>query len=143
MHEETYEQILLPKDVVENSDLMKDFLERLLKDEPDHKVFMICDNLKVHHSKPIKAWLEEQKERISLFYLPSYAPEYNPDEYLNSDLKNSVASKPQPRNEDEIQTSAEEFMTFLSEKPEHVASYFEHEKVAYQKVMDIDPKKHD
>ena len=85
---------------------MKDFLERILKDEPDHKVFMICDNLKVHHSKPIKAWLEEQKERISLFYLPSYAPEYNPDEYLNSDLKNSVASKPQPRNEDEIQTSA-------------------------------------
>lgn len=34
-------------------------------------------------------------------------------------------------------------MTFLSQKPEHVASYFEHEKVAYQKVMDIDPKKHD
>ena len=126
-----------------NSDLMQDFLERLLKDEPEHKVFMICDNLKVHHSKPIKAWLEEQKERISLFYLPSYALEYNPDEYLNSDLKNSVASKPQPRNEDEIQTSAEEFMTFLSEKPEHVASYFDHEKVAYQKVMDIDPKKHD
>ena len=103
---------------------------------------MICDNLKVHHSKPIKEWLEEQKELISLFYLPSYALEYIPDEYLNSDLKNSVASEPQPRNEDEILTSAEEFMTFLSEEPEHVASYFEHEKVAYQNAMD-DPKKHD
>ena len=78
--------------------------------------------------------------RISLFYLPSYAPEYNPDEYLNSDLKNCVASKPQPRNEDEIQTSAEEFMAFLSEKPEHVAFYFEHEKVAYQNIKDDDPK---
>ena len=122
-----------------NADLMKDFLERILKDEPDHKVYMICDNLKVHHSKPIQAWLEEQKERIALYYLPSYAPEYNPDEYLNSDLKNSVASKPQARNEDEIQTSAEEFMTFLSEKPDHVAAYFEHEKVAYQR--DDDEKK--
>ena len=39
-------------------------------------------------------------------------------------------------NEDEIQSSAEAFMTFLSEKPEHVASYFEHEKVAYQKEPD-------
>ena len=126
-----------------NSELMKDFLERLLKDEPEHKVFMVCDNLKVHHSKPIKAWLEEHKEHISLFYLPSCALEYNPDEYLNSDLKNSVASKPQPRNEDEIQTSAEEFMAFLSEKPEHVASYFDHKKVAYQKIKDDAPKNHE
>ena len=113
-----------------NADLMKDFLERLLKDENEHKVYVICDNLNVHHSKPVKAWLEEQKARISMFHLPSYAPEYNPDEYLNSDLKTSVASKPQARNLEEIQTATEEFMAFLSEKPEHVAAYFEHEKVA-------------
>ena len=74
-----------------NSDLMRNFLERLLKDEPEHKVFMICDNLKVHHSGLIEAWLEELKERISLFYLLSNAPESNPDEYLISNLKNSVA----------------------------------------------------
>lgn len=36
---------------------------------------------------------------------------------MNSDLKNNVASKPQTRNKDKIQTSAEEFMAFLSEKP--------------------------
>ena len=78
-----------------------------------------------------------------MFYIPAYSPDLNPDEYLNSDLKNSVASKPQPRNEDEIQTSAEEFMTFLSEKPDHVASYFEHEKVAYQKIKDDAPENHE
>ena len=39
---------------VMNSDLMKDFLEWLLKDELGHKIFMICDNLKVYHSKPTK-----------------------------------------------------------------------------------------
>jgi len=64
-----------------NADLMKDFLERFLKDERGHKVYVICDNLNVHHSGPLKAWLEEQKERISMFHLPSYAPEYDPDEY--------------------------------------------------------------
>ena len=116
-----------------NADLMKDFLERLLKDEGGRKVYMICDNLKVHHSKPVKEWLEEKKDSLSLFYLPSYAPEYNPDEYLNSDLKSNVALKPQARTVEDIQKSAEEFMTFLSETPDHVASYFEHDKLAYQR----------
>jgi len=119
-----------PGTLPDNADLMKDFLERLLKDESEHKVYVICDNLNVHHSKPVKAWLEEQKDRISMFHLPSYAPEYNPDEYLNSDLKTSVASKPQAKNLDDLQTATEEFMAFLSDKPKHVAAYFEHEKVA-------------
>ena len=79
------------------------------------------------HTKPLLI------SSLALFYLPSYAPEYNPDEYLNSDLKSNVASKPQARTVEDIQKSAEEFMTFLSETPDHVASYFEHDKLAYQR----------
>jgi len=118
-----------PGTLPDNADLMKDFLERLLKDESEHKVYVIFDNLNVHHAQPVKAWLDEQRARISMFPFPSYAPEYTPDEYLSSNLKNSVASKPQARNLEKIQTAAEEFMAFLSEKPEHVADYFEHENV--------------
>ena len=29
-------------------------------------------------------------EKISVFYLPPYCPELNPDEYLNSHLKNKI-----------------------------------------------------
>jgi transposase len=32
-------------------------------------------------------WLNENKDRIEVFYLPPYSPEINPDEYLNRDLK--------------------------------------------------------
>ena len=119
-----------------NVDLLKDFWERLLTDEKDRKVYVICDNLKVHHAKLIQAWLAERKDRISVFYLPSYAPEYNPDEYLNSDLKSSVASKPQAKDIEGIQASATEFMSFLSERPVHVASYFDHDKLTYQREDD-------
>jgi transposase len=41
----------------------------------------------VHHSKPVKKWVEEHKNKIELFYLPSYSPELNPEERLNADLK--------------------------------------------------------
>ena len=62
------------------------FLSRLSKDT-ERKVFLVLDNLRVHHRKAVKAWLEEHKDRIELFFLPSYSPELNPDEYLNGDLK--------------------------------------------------------
>ena len=32
----------------------------------------------------VKAWAEEHADTIKLFYLPSYSPELNPDEYLNN-----------------------------------------------------------
>jgi transposase len=41
----------------------------------------------VHHSKIVKGWVEENKEKIALFFLPAYSPRKNPDEYLNCDLK--------------------------------------------------------
>jgi len=57
-----------------DSDRLIEFLELLIKDA-GKKVFLILDNLRVHHSKPVKAWLEKNKEKIECFYLPSYSPE--------------------------------------------------------------------
>jgi len=39
------------------------------------KVFLILDNLRVHHSKLVKAWVADRKDQIELFYLPSYSPQ--------------------------------------------------------------------
>jgi transposase len=67
-----------------NAEKLIDFMRRLGKDTKQ-KVFLILDNLRVHHSKKVRSWLEKHKAEIEVFYLPSYAPEYNPDELLNSD----------------------------------------------------------
>ena len=62
------------------------FMERLVR-ASEQKVFLILDNLKVHHGKLTAAGLEKHKDKIEVFFLPPYAPEYNPDEYLNHALK--------------------------------------------------------
>ena len=59
-----------------NSDRLIEFLAALIKDA-GRKVFLILDNLRVHHSKPVKAWVAERQDKIELFYLPSYSPELN------------------------------------------------------------------
>jgi hypothetical protein len=53
-----------------NADLMIRFMERLVRDA-GRKVFLIVDNLKTHHSKIVKKWLQENTEQIKVFYLHS------------------------------------------------------------------------
>mgnify|MGYP001964493691 CR=1 FL=1 len=65
-----------------NVTILIDFMKRLIRDAK-RKVFLILDNLKVHHAKVVKAWLEDHQDEIEVFYLPPYSPELNPDEYLS------------------------------------------------------------
>lgn len=113
-----------------NADLMIDFMKRLIKDA-DRKVFLIVDNLRVHHSKVVKAWLEQHIDEIEVYYLPSYSPEKNPDEYLNNDLKSSVHSGLVGRTKEDLRKKTRSFMRRIQRKPDHVASYFRHPQLAY------------
>ena len=113
-----------------NADKLIDFMKRLVKDA-GRKVFLILDNLRVHHAKKVTAWLAEHKNEIELFYLPPYAPEYNPDEYLNSDLKRAMEKRPMPRSEKDIEKNARSFMKEKQLQPNHIKSYFKHKNTLY------------
>ena len=54
-----------------NADILIDFLKRLVRDAR-RKIYLILDNLRVHHSKPVKEWLAVNRHAIEVFYLPSY-----------------------------------------------------------------------
>ena len=56
-----------------------DFMQGVI-DSNDKKVYLIVDNLRVHHAKLVKAWIKEHEDQIAIFYLPPYSPEFNPDE---------------------------------------------------------------
>jgi transposase len=113
-----------------NSDKLIEFLEALIKDLPK-KVFLILDNLRVHHSKPVKAWLAEHQAQIEVFYLPSYSPELNPDERLNADLKYALGSRVQFRTKDKLKAATKAHMDMLNKNPERVRSYFQDPRVRY------------
>jgi transposase len=113
-----------------NSDRLIEFLQALIKDA-GKKVFLILDNLRVHHSKLVKAWLAERQDHIEVFYLPSYSPELNPDERLNADLKHAMGSRVQVRTKDKLKVATENHMTMLAADPDRVMSYFQDSKVKY------------
>jgi transposase len=113
-----------------NSARFIDFLKRLIKGAK-RKVFLILDNLRVHHSKPVKEWVAKHKNEIELFFLPSYSPERNPDEYLNCDLKQGISSKPSPREESQLIKNVRSHMKLLQNNPNRVKKYFEHRYIKY------------
>ena len=113
-----------------NADKLIEFLEALIKDA-GKKVFLILDNLRVHHSKPVKAWVAERQDKIELFYLPSYSPELNPEERLNADLKHAMGTKVPARTKAKLKTAATEHMTKLEQSPARVMSFFQDPRVKY------------
>lgn len=115
-----------------NADIFKDFIRRLIHDTPA-PVFLIVDNLKVHHAKVLQPWFEERrrKDGFRIFYLPSYSPELNPDEYLNRDVKAHLAEKRIPRTADELRNTIESHLNARKENRENIKAFFRKDEVKY------------
>lgn len=107
-----------------------EFLERLIANAAC-KLFLIVDNLRVHHAKIVKTRAVMHADRIELFYLPPYAPESNPDEYLNHDFKTALRLEPPSRDDSALLEKAKVIMQRIAALPERIRSYFEHPAAAY------------
>ncbi len=108
-----------------------EFCKKVIDSNNGKKVFLIVDNLRVHHAKLVKVWEEENKDKIKLFYLPAYSPDYNPDEYLNQDYKQSANKYELPTTQKELRNNTEKYMLSIQNNPQKVANFFKHPKVQY------------
>ena len=105
-------------------------MKRLIR-SCERKVILLLDNLRVHHSKALQEWLTENKAFIEVFFLPSYSPDLNPNEILNSDLKQAISRKPESRRKGELANYAKVHMQSIQKRPEHIKSFFQKESVRY------------
>ena len=124
-----------------NHEKLIEFFEALVVDgkRAGKKVFLILDNLGVHHCKPVKEWLAEHLADIEVFLLPSYdqrkslwdSPELNPDERLNADPKHVISTRVPVRTKAKLHAAATNHMAFIQTNPERVRSYFQDPRVKY------------
>ena len=111
-------------------------LRRLIRDAPC-KVFLIpafarTDNLKVHHARAVTAWVHKHRDRLELRYLPSYAPEHNPEECLNNDLKQTLARRRTPKTKGALKSSAlTSYRRRLQRQPAGVRAFFQAPSLCY------------
>ena len=113
-----------------NADLFLDFLRRLVRDA-GRKVILVVDDLKVHKAGKAAARVGGRRHEIEPVHLPSYAPDHNPVEHLNNDLKQALRQQPQPDGKDELIRNARSVLRGTQRSPERVRAYFRPEPVRY------------
>lgn len=59
---------------------------------PGGKIVLVWDNLGIHHSAAMRAFIDAHTDWLQVFYLPAYAPDLNPAESVWSLLKRSMAN---------------------------------------------------
>ena len=107
------------------------FLKSLIHDSMGKKVFVVVDNLRVHHSKVIKRWLKWFCSKIEVHYLPSYTPDLNPDEYFNCDKKTELSKRPERRKKGEWENVVNNTLSDLEKQPERIQKYFKSKHIQY------------
>jgi transposase len=113
-----------------NADGFIAFLRRLTKDV-GRKVVLIVDNLKVHKAGKVQAWVASHAHEIELCHLPPYAPDHNPSEHLNNDLKQQLRQQPQAGSRQELVERTRSVLRAIQRSPERVRAYFRPEPVRY------------
>ncbi len=122
-------RFMMYRDTLSAEVLIK-FLQRLIH-EAGRKVFLVLDNLRVHHSRKVREWLADKLDKIELFFLPSYSPELNPDEYLNADLKARLSAAEPVRDAAHLKRKVLSHLHSIQKQPARIRSYFKAERIKY------------
>ncbi|WP_166793653.1 transposase [Frankia sp. B2] len=69
-----------------DSKVFIEFCRKLLQDDGG-KVFLIVDNVSYHDSKAVRRFVAGTDGRLRIFFLPPYAPDTNPDEWVWNNVK--------------------------------------------------------
>jgi transposase len=115
-----------------NAEAFVVFLENFLRSWTG-KVFLVVDGHPAHKAGLVKASVQKVQGRLELHFLPPYAPDLNPDEFVWSHMKqNGVSKKPLKQNES-LQKRIDQDLNALKGNRELVRSFFCAESVVYAK----------
>jgi len=105
------------------------FCERLIK-QTRRKVFLIVDGHPVHRAAMTTQWLQENAARIERFFLPGYAPDLNPDELVNGDIKR-VIGQTRPRDREALKMATRKWLHRRQKQPHVLSNFFNEPHVQY------------
>jgi len=117
--------------------LFLDFLKRLIKDAKGRKIMLIVDGHPAHRARIVRDFVAAHPELIELHFLPGYAPELNPAEILNCDIKANALGRRRPLNVTQLNADVRRYLRARQRRPWQVAKYFHERHVTYAAATTI------
>jgi transposase len=106
------------------------FLKDLMKGRP-RPVFLVVDGLPAHKAKSVAKYVQSTEGRLELHFLPPYAPDLNPDEFVWGHLKTNGTSKKPLRKNESLKERVKEDLTKIKKDKKLVQSFFQAKSVSY------------
>jgi transposase len=94
-------------------------------------VFLVLDGHPSHRAKAVANYVQSLKGRLELHFLPGYAPELNPDEFVWNHLKRQGVSKKPLRRDESLLARVQADLAAIKATPHLVRSFFRAPSVAY------------
>jgi putative transposase len=100
------------------------FLQHLADSIPA-KLVVFCDNARIHTSYETKSYIQQNlSDRLTLVHMPSYAPEFNPIEWLWAWIKKNFISNLCPKTLQQLQEAWQRAFSAARAAPELIHSFF-------------------
>lgn len=105
---------------------LRDFMKSQRK-----KVFLVVDGHPAHKANVVKDYIAKMAGRLELYFLPPYAPDLNPDEFVWSYMKSTGVSKKPLKKNESLRERVEHDLNAIHASKILVASFFSAQSVAY------------
>jgi transposase len=113
-----------------NGPVFIDFCRRLL-DDATGPVFLVLDGHPVHRSKAVRQFATSTNGRLRLFFLPGYAPELNPGEWVWKNIKHDRIGRAGVTGPEDLKAKALAALHRLQKLPDLVRSFFRDPNLRY------------
>ena len=113
-----------------NGELFVELLKKLMY-RRKNPVHMVVDGLPAHKKSCVKEYVASTSGKLTLHFLPGYAPDLNPDELVWSHAKRTGVARRPLRKGESLEHKVSEQLQELAENPALSRSFFHHPSVAY------------
>lgn len=103
-----------------DAEVFLNFLENVLSKYQTGTLVIVLDNARIHHAKLIQPFLEQNKSRLTLVFLPPYSPNLNLIEGLWGWLKSNVVNNVFYSKVDEIRIAVNSFLDTINKVPQQI-----------------------
>lgn len=113
-----------------NAELFVVLLRKMMRHRK-RPVHLVLDGLPAHKKACVREYVASTKGKLTLHFLPGYAPDLNPDELVWSHVKRTgVARRPLKKGE-KLEEKITEQLAEIQGQPDLVRSFFDAPSVAY------------
>jgi transposase len=100
-----------------------DFLSQMLKHHSRRHLVVVMDQAPPHVSKKTQGFIESQ-DRLHVFYLPKYSPDWNPDEKVWNHLKHEELKGHEARTKEDLKQLTRRRLASMARRPKLLRGLF-------------------